>query len=111
MVREEDRVTAFLARDAGEEIVPGFARRRFDRETACFGESGDVDMFDGAAQAELFREPLDERRVGTARASAQSMIEMAEDEFAITQRAEQVQQRDRIASTGNAKEVATVGRI
>ena len=76
------------------------------------GECSDIGPAKFDLVTHLRGEPANEFRVGVTRATAQLMIEMANDEAAIIELRELMQQRDRIAPAGDADEIALIdGKI
>ena len=74
------------------------------------GQRGNIGSIDLEFTMKLCGQAFDESRVGFARATAQLMIEMANNEPPVTKIDELMQQSDRIAAAGDADEVRSVLR-
>ena len=108
MVTEKDRRAAPPPRHLGEKGEPGGASRGFERLLPCSCSRGNVDTLDFAWELPLFRKPPDECGVGARRLPAEAMIEMADNQLAVTAPEQPVQKHDRVATAGDADEVSTV---
>jgi hypothetical protein len=84
VMTEENRPATPASRNAGEEFVTGIAPGGLDGLFGSPGQRGNVGSAKLAWQLESSRKGLNEFRVGGTRSAAQLMIEMADDEAAIT---------------------------
>ena|ERR1700730_3497447 len=94
----------------GEKRVAGLTRRGFDRALFFLRERSN--LYRGELEIDVIspREFLHKPRIGVAGSSAQLMIQMANDQFLVTETDQPVQQRDRIAPAGDADEIARFRR-
>ena len=91
---EKDCVTASLFRDFCKELIARLTRGSFDRHLLFSRDRSDVRGSDFEIDIVFRREFFDKARVGIARASAQLVIQMADDQFLVTKTDERIQQRD-----------------
>ena len=129
---QKNGVTFSSFRDLGEERIARLARRGFDRHLLFRSERAhgrsarlkiDAPISCRACaplarprirpalrlpcnfSAIAFGEISNESCIGVARSAAQVMIQMADDQVSVTQIDQLIEQRDRIASTGNPDEI------
>src|SRR5213596_3570118 len=108
-MRKKNRVATVALRDFGEKRIARFTRRSFDRHLLFLCQRTNICR--AAFKIDLiFRsEFLHKTRVGITRSSAQLMVQMADDQFLVTETDQPVQQRDGIASAGDADQIARIG--
>ncbi len=107
---EKDCVASATPGGFRKKLVTRHASRCFQRLPGLAGKRGNICSARLKLTLELRGQAFDEFRIGLARASAQLMIEMADDEPPIAKIVELMQKRDRIAPAGDADEVCLVRR-
>ncbi len=107
---EKDCVTASLFRDFCKERIARLTRGSFDRHLLFSRDRADIRRSDFKIDIVFRREFFDKARVGIARASAQLVIQVADDQLLVTNVDKVMKERDGIASAGNADEMARVRR-
>jgi len=107
---EKNRRTAPLLCHFRKERITRLARGGFDRHFSIVGDRANIRGSDFKIDVVIRGEFFHEARIGLGRAAPQLMVEMANDQFAITEIDHAVQQRDRVAPAGNTDEVARVWR-
>jgi hypothetical protein len=110
VMTEKNRVATAATRDVGEELVTRGSPRCLNRLSAAPRQSGDVNPFRFEVEFESGGKTPDELRIGFAGATAQLMIEMADDESPISVLGQQMEKRNRIAPTGHADEIPACRR-
>ena len=108
-MRKKHRVATMALRGFGEERIARLTRSGFDRHLFFLCERTDVCRASFKTGLICLSEFLHKTRVGITRSSAQLMIQMADDEFLVTDTDQPVQQRDGIASAGDADQIARIG--
>ena len=89
---------AFLARGGLDGLLP------------LPGKGGDVRRAESKSQSLFLREPFDKARIRLSLTTAQTVLEMADGQFAITLGKQPVQENDRVAPAGDADEIAPIVR-
>lgn len=110
VVAEENRLAPSAPRDACKKFVTRHASRRFQRLFRSAGQRAHIRLIDLELTMKPGSQTFDELRIGLARATAQLMIEMADDEAPVAKIEELMQQGDRIAAAGDADEVSLLLR-
>src|SRR5688500_16582741 len=108
MMRYEKRAAASTAGDPGEKFVTSRSPRRFDGLLRLASQRLHVGALDLHVELEAFGELADEGGVRSTRLAAQLMVEMANDQTAVTCVREQVQKRDGIAPAGHPDQIPIV---
>ncbi len=94
-MRKENRRTTTTPGDPLKKCESLVTRRRFDRLLPARGQRGDIREAKLEFQSVLFRETLDEACVRFPGPSPQSVLEMADDQLAITLGEQTVEQAQR----------------
>src|SRR4051794_22243214 len=136
-MREEDRSAVSPPGRFSKERIARFTRRSFDRRFVSLPEHTDVCRTEfefnavgrcrasaslaGPRARQAERSPynflavacdqsFNKPRIGIARSSTQSMVQVANDQAFVTQADQPVQQRDGITPAGHTDQIARLGR-
>jgi hypothetical protein len=107
---KENRLATSTPPDTREKFVTRHAPRRFHRLFRGASQCANIGLIELERTVKPGGQTFDELRIGCARAAAQLMIEMADDETPVARIDELMQQGDRITAAGNADEVRAARR-
>jgi hypothetical protein len=111
MMGEEDMRRVVFGGGLQEKGVAGLAGGGFERQAVFGGESGDIGFGDLAGEAEGLGEVADEAGIEAGVATAEAVVEVADDEVGAALSEEPVKENDGVAATGDGDEEIQVFRI
>src|SRR5205823_8039183 len=110
VMSEKNRLTAPLLRRFRKERITRFTRGGFDRHLSVVSDRADIRRSYFKIDIVFRGEFFDKARIGPGRPAAQLMVEMADDQLAVIDIDNRIQQHDRVAPAGNPDEIARTGR-
>lgn len=109
-MRQEDSVAAAARRDPGKKCIACDPCRGLDGKLLARSQVTNAGRPDFAKQFVLLRQVRNEEGVGASDPPTQSMLQMANDQPAITAFSQPLEQRDRIAAPGDADQISPIRR-
>lgn len=111
MVSQNHSGAAMRGTHSRKKLEPPLARRRLQRQLPFLCHRGHIDFRDFERQALLRRKPPNKGRVLTGLPPPQPVVEVAHHKIPKTGFDKQLEERHRIATTGNTDEVFSSSRV